>query len=73
MPDPGEHQTQATPAVDEEVMGLLHDHVPLTLLVDLMAAPASEQVLLEEGMPDEPWWESPARHGGRDPGTSANA
>ncbi|WP_380169037.1 hypothetical protein [Jannaschia sp. R86511] len=56
MPDQGEHVDEATDA-DEAVMGLLHEHVPLTLLVDLVDAPASEQVLLEEGIPDEPWWE----------------
>ena len=49
-------------------MGLLHDHVPLTLLVDLVDAPPSEQVLVEEGIPEEPWWESSEHHGGRDSG-----
>ncbi len=44
-------------AVDEAVMDLLHDHVPLTLLVDLVDAPASEQVLVEEGLPAQEWWE----------------
>ncbi|MFC5381730.1 hypothetical protein [Aquipuribacter nitratireducens] len=38
-------------------MDLLHEHVPLTLLVDLVDAPPSEQVLVEEGLPDEPWWQ----------------
>jgi len=41
----------------EAVMDLLHDHVPLTLLVDLVDAPASEQVLVEEGLPEQTWWE----------------
>lgn len=57
MTEPGE-QDQAT---DQVVMDLLHDHVPLTLLVDLVDAPASEQVLMEEGLPEEPWWENPLR------------
>lgn len=70
MPDQGERETQATPDVEGEVMGLLHDHVPLTLLVDLADAPASEQVLVEEGIPDEPWWEGSTGHGRRDPTTS---
>lgn len=52
MPDPGDEQT-----VDETVMDLLHDHVPLTLLVDLVDAPASEEVLREEGLPEQHWWE----------------
>ncbi len=43
--------------VDEACMDLLHEHVPLTLLVDLVDAPPSEQVLVEEGLPDEPWWQ----------------
>lgn len=46
--------------VDEAVMDLLHDHVPLTLLVDLVDAPPSEQVLVEEGLPEQRWWEHDA-------------
>jgi hypothetical protein len=38
-------------------MDMLHDHVPLTLLVDLVDAPPSEQVLVEEGLPEQQWWE----------------
>ena len=53
MPDQGDEQT-----VDDAVMGLLHDHVPLTLLVDLVDAPASEEVLREEGLPEQHWWTS---------------
>jgi len=71
--DQGEHETHATTDMDQEVMGLLHEHVPLTLLVDLVEAPASEQVLVEEGMPDEPWWESSADRDGRDRGSPAGA
>jgi len=48
-------------AIDEAVMDLLHDHVPLTLLVDLVDAPASEQVLAEEGLPEQTWWEQVPR------------
>lgn len=44
-------------AVDDAVMDLLHDHVPLTLLVDLVDAPASEEVLVEEGLPEQAWWQ----------------
>lgn len=64
MADPGDHDTQGAPDVDQQVMGLLHDHVPLTLLVDLADAPASEQVLREEGMPDVPWWEGSTNRAG---------
>ncbi|MFC3690036.1 hypothetical protein [Aquipuribacter hungaricus] len=51
-------------AIDEAVMDLLHDHVPLTLLVDLVDAPASEQVLREEGLPEDSWWEQLPRQQG---------
>ena len=47
-------------------MDLLHDHVPLTLLVDLVDAPASEEVLVEEGLPDQEWWEQVPHAGGAD-------
>lgn len=53
MSQPGESSADE----DEAVMGLLADHVPLTLLVDLVDAPESEQVLLDEGLPAEAWWE----------------
>jgi hypothetical protein len=63
MSHPGEGNppvggTDGTPEdhVDEAVMDLLHEHVPLTLLVDLVDAPPSEQVLVEEGLPPEQWW-----------------
>jgi hypothetical protein len=53
----GAEPTDGTDPVDEAVMDLLADHVPLTLLVDLVDAPPSQQVLVEEGLPEEPWWE----------------
>ena len=43
--------------VDEAVMDLLAEHVPITLLVDLADAPESEALLEAEGLPDNPWWE----------------
>lgn len=61
MTEPGERDH----AVDEAVMDLLADHVPLTLLVDLVDAPRSEQVLVEEGLPADSWWEQVPRQGGR--------
>ena len=37
---------------------LLAEHVPLALIVDLVAPVASsEEILAAEGLPDEPWWE----------------
>ena len=38
---------------------LLAEHVPLALLVDLVNAggPSSEEILTDEGVPDEEWWE----------------
>ena len=42
----------------EAVMGLLAEHVPLTLLADLaVAEPRSEAILQAEGLPDDAWWE----------------
>ena len=44
---------------DERVKELLHDHVPLSLLVDL-AEPEnldSRAILEQEGEPEGQWWE----------------
>ncbi len=63
-PDP---QTLAVAAraphrCDEEMMHLLHEHVPLSLLVDLAetAAPDSRAILDAEGEPADAWWEPEA-------------
>lgn len=48
--------------VDEAVMDLLAEHVPITLLVDLAEAPQSEALLEAEGLPDDPWWEHGSGH-----------
>lgn len=52
-------------AVDEErasvdVMRLLSQHVPLTLLADLAqpTGPDSPDILEHEGLPDVAWWET---------------
>jgi len=49
------------PADGEEspVMGLLGEHVPLSLMLDLTApaGPDSESILDDEGQPDDSWWE----------------
>ncbi len=43
---------------DKRVMGLLHDHVPLSLLVDLSEpdGPHSQEILEAEGQPEDAWW-----------------
>jgi hypothetical protein len=48
-----------TQAEEELVMSILHEHVPLALLVDLtdIAGPASDEILAEEGGPETRWWE----------------
>jgi hypothetical protein len=40
-------------------MGLLAEHVPLSLLMDLAmpAGPRSRDLLHTEGLPADPWWE----------------
>ena len=45
--------------VDEAVMHMLAEHVPLSLLCDLTApeGPRSAEILAEEGEPDTRWWE----------------
>ena len=51
-----------------EIMDLLAEHVPLTLLTDLTdpAGPASPDILEEEGLPDVAWWEGAEGTGGND-------
>jgi|GEM_PF-1482502 len=41
---------------------LLAEHVPLTLLVDLLTptGDTSADLLAAEGLPDDAWWEPPA-------------
>lgn len=45
-------------AVDERVMSLLSEHVPLSLIVDLSdpQGPDSKEILSAEGEPDA-WWD----------------
>jgi len=42
----------------EQVMELLSEHVPLSLIMDLAtpAGPPSAEILAEEGVPDAEWW-----------------
>ena len=46
---------------ENDLMGLLAEHVPLALLADLVVAsgPPSTEILQSEGLPDVPWWEKP--------------
>ena len=47
------------PAVGgEQVMELLEEHVPLSLIMDLTAptGPDSQEILSTEGKPDASWW-----------------
>lgn len=64
QPAPGPAVEEQAPAQDP-VMGLLHGHVPLTLLADLAELPCeqdagSHAILRTEGEPDDAWWEPAA-------------
>lgn len=45
-------------AADETVMAMLHEHVPLSLILDLTTpeGPDSASILAEEGQPEDAWW-----------------
>jgi hypothetical protein len=55
VPADGDAEVDAESAV----MDLLSEKVPLSLIIDLSspAGPDSEQILDDEGTPDDPWWE----------------
>ena len=44
----------------DDVMGLLAEHVPLALLVDLVTpeGPKSKEILEAEGKPEDAWWKA---------------
>jgi len=46
------------PSPPEQVMELLEEHVPLSLLMDLVppTGPDSQDILDTEGAPDDAWW-----------------
>lgn len=52
------HTTATEPAQYDEVMDLLEEHVPLTLLMDLSGptGPDSQDILRTEGRPVSTWW-----------------
>ena len=58
----------AEAAATVEIMDLLHEHVPLTLVADLTdpTGPASPDILEEEGLPEVAWWEGGERPTGDD-------
>lgn len=62
---PAADDAEATDAVQaasgptgEQVMNLLEEHVPLSLIMDLSvpAGPDSQDILCTEGKPDASWW-----------------
>ena len=58
------------PADDETqpVKDLLAEHVPLALLVDLVAPEStSTEILEQEGLPDAAWWEPDSGSAAADP------
>ena len=42
-----------------QTKGLIEEHVPLSLIMDLTApgGPASREILAAEGAPEQAWWE----------------
>lgn len=65
-PAPVEPDTSTESEQDGPARHLLQDHVPLSLIVDLTdpAGPDSQQILDDEGLPEEQWW-LPAEHPGQ--------
>lgn len=58
--DDGESPRDASEAAPtEQVMDLLEERVPLSLLMDLAApsGPDSHDILETEGAPEQAWWE----------------
>lgn len=64
-------EPDSTDQGDARVMGLLSEHVPLSLLVDLADpdGPASNEILRSEGKPADAWWVQE----GADNGTGAES
>ncbi|GAA3813328.1 hypothetical protein [Cellulomonas soli] len=51
--------SEPTPDDTQSIKDLLAEHVPLALLVDLLGAErrTSSEILAEEGLPEDAWWE----------------
>ena len=51
----------ATAEAAQHTQGLLAEHVPLTLLVDLLSPTreTSAEIMATEGLPNEEWWADP--------------
>lgn len=57
---PEETEAEREEQASVDVMRLLSEHVPLTLLADLAqpTGPDSPEILEDEGLPEVAWWES---------------
>ncbi len=62
---PASHKQVITPSDDtasdassEQIRGLLQEHVPLSLIMDLTSpdGPHSREILDAEGAPEQAWW-----------------
>ncbi|WP_448061301.1 hypothetical protein [Cellulomonas hominis] len=63
-PGDGAAEQVSDPEAAASMMDLLAEHVPLTLLADLAAVegPGSAEILDDEGLPQDAWWEPDAAH-----------
>ena len=61
---PADPESPAGAQASVDVMRLLSEHVPLTLLADLAqpTGPDSPDILEHEGLPTVAWWEPEERH-----------
>jgi len=52
------HEKMQTDATAEPVMEMLSEHIPLSLIMDMVSpdGPHSAELLESEGLPDEEWW-----------------
>ena len=58
---PGQRHDEVDGDPSRVAQELLAEHVPLALLVDLVApVVSSDEILQAEGLPDDAWWEPEA-------------
>ena len=52
------HEKTQPDAPAEPVMEMLSEHIPLSLIMDMVSpdGPHSAELLESEGLPDEEWW-----------------